>query len=208
MGNHSDRFSGIPEYPEDYLRTDGPAMDRVKQRLGEYWQQFQLALQPMRHLNILEARLHNLRTEFEGGEFDQHEYTVKVLEILNFHGEPLTGALMDQYGIEDFALTFEDFDRVCLDFVNSKHKERMIVDPDSVPEDLDELPMSRMEIGDELKGVLQEGSGGLLYLRTQDDFPYLLGSEEELMNRGRQSLNKKIESRIIGSEIRDFKIVE
>ena len=200
-----DRFSGTPEYPHDVVHGNLTAMKRVQALLGEHWQQFQLHLQPNRQLSVMNQKMKQVRDQYMKRECDAHEYAVRVLEVLNQHGEPLTGALMDEYGINSFALTYDDFDRVCLDFINAQHEQRMIVDPDSVPE---ELPMSRAEVGDHLKGTLQCNSKGLRYLQTRDAFPYLVdASDASLVAKAEQSLGKSVRARIVGSTIQEFSLL-
>lgn len=206
MPDFGHRFTGYPELPENWREYEGPPKDLVHQRLGEYWQQFQQALHPQRHLDLMKKRLLLIKNEHEAGEIGDHEYVVQVFEVLNFHGEPMTAALAEELDIPDALLYPEDFDHIFVDFLEAKHAERMMIDYDSVPDE--GFPMYRSDYGDQLKGILRRSKEGIFHLETDHSYPYALAQNETVLAQAGQLVDKKIRTTLIGSDIHGFELME
>ena len=186
---------------------DPPSL-RLQAKMEELWEQFLAGILDTRDFKKMHEHLYGLAQWRESGKLSDHDFVVKILKLLNTFGEPMTRELMEKYGIGDFALTSKDFDHICLDFLSSACGERMIIDFDSIPEGMTELPPMHIdEIGNVLKGTLAKTEDGRWYLKGKNDrwFPLAQSLSSQ---QAQEVTGKTVEARIKDGRAHEFSVLE
>jgi hypothetical protein len=180
----SDRLSHGEEDPDPHAeeRTafqNLPAQKRVAERMRVLYEEFLLGIADARNFSALDTEIFYLKEMYDDGQIEHADFVIDVLKQLNTYAVPLTRSLMEELGIGEFSLRNQDFDTVCLDFISAQSAERMLIDPDSIPEEMDELPMTPDEIGDRIIGTLECTEDGRWYCKGEGEHGWFFSIADE-----------------------------